>query len=425
MAFINNSIMKTLFQNIQIVNHDSISEAQDLLIEDGKIKRIGANLSLDSGRGQNDIKGGQDDFEVIDCGGKYLLPGIIDSHVHFRTPGHEYKEDWETGSRAALMGGVTTVLDMPNNMPPIFTVEALEAKRKLVAEKAMVNFGLYFGTNGANLEEILKVKNIPAVKVYMNLTTGNLKITDPEVLQAIFSVPQRYALHAEGVTFDLALKYLLPTKNEVYLCHASLKREVERVRSLKNQGDKRVFMEVCPHHLFMTAEDRVRHGAYCCMKPELATEEDRQALWQGISDGTIDTVATDHAPHTKEDKDQASPAFGVPGVEFSLALMLNEVSQANLQINDVVRLMSYNPAKIFGIQGKGEIKEGMDADLVLLDMEMKKKIQNEEVVSKCGWTPYDGKVTQGWPIMTIRNGEIMMRDRKIISSSLGAEVLFA
>ncbi|OGJ52148.1 hypothetical protein A2335_02445 [Candidatus Peregrinibacteria bacterium RIFOXYB2_FULL_32_7] len=416
--------MALLIKNIHIVSHEFVSDLQDILIDGGKILKIGKNLNFNN-------------VEIVNGEEKYLLPGIIDPHVHFRTPGQEYKEDFETGSRSALMGGVTTVLDMPNNVPPIFTNELLERKRKVVASKSLVNFGLYFGTNGENLEEIKKVKNVPGVKVYMNLTTGNLKITDEKVLQRIFEVKQRYALHAEGETFNLALKFLLPTNNEIYLCHASLKKEVEKVRELKKQGSKKVFMEVCPHYLFMTAKDREIQGAYCCMKPELAIEEDRQALWQGIFDGTIDTVGTDHAPHTKADKEKNPPAFGVPGVEFSLALMLNSANLAQggslgiganmnsrFQITDVVKLMSYNPARIFGIKNKGEIKVGFDADLVLVDLNLEKEIRNENVVSKCGWTPYHGKMCKGWPVMTIRGGEVMMRNGKIVGKSFGTEVSF-
>ncbi|OGJ45826.1 hypothetical protein A2272_06085 [Candidatus Peregrinibacteria bacterium RIFOXYA12_FULL_33_12] len=407
-----------LIKNVKIVSCEKISEEQDVLIEDGEVLKIG-KIPASAG-----MTGKKAEMTVINGNGEFLLPGIIDCHVHFRTPGQEYKEDFESGSKAALMGGVTTVLDMPNNVPPIFTNELLEKKRAIVSKMSLVDFGLYFGTNGENLDEIKKVKNVAGVKVYMNVTTGNLLITDPEVLQKLFKVKQRYALHAEGETFDLALKYLLESSNEFYLCHASLKREVDKVRDLKKNGNKKVFMEACPHHLFLNKEDREKHGGYCCVKPELASLEDQNALWEGLKDYTIDTIATDHAPHTKAEKESEKPAFGVPGVEFSLPLMLNEVSKGRLTLQDIVRLMSYNPAKIFGIKNKGEIKEGFDADLVLVDLNLEKEIKNGNVVSKCGWTPYAGRICKGWPVMTIRGGEVMMREGRIVGEGKGKEVEF-
>ncbi len=402
-----------LIKNVKIVSHESISDIQDVLIHNGKIVRI-----------EKTIKDKGKSLQIIDAKGKYLLPGIIDCHVHFRTPGQEYKEDFCTGSVAALIGGVTTVLDMPNNVPPVFTAELLEKKRAIISKMSLCNYGFYFGTDGVNLDEIKKIKNVAGVKVYMNVTTGNLKITDPEVLEKLFKVPARYALHAEGETFDLALKYLLPTENEIYLCHASLKHEVETVRKLKAKGNKRIFMEVCPHYLLMTKQDRIKHGSFCCMKPELADSTDQEELWKALKDETIDIIATDHAPHTREEKEQENPAFGVPGVEFSLPLMLNEINNKRLDLTDIVRLMSYNPARIFGIKNKAEIKVGHDADLVMIDLDLQKEILPNDIWSKCGWSPYIGKNVKGWPIMTIRSGEVMMKDGEIVRESLGKEVEF-
>jgi dihydroorotase len=392
---------------------DGTLQDVDLLLKDGIIEKI--------------IKRGEtipSEVESISVAGLAVFPGFIDSHVHFREPGLTYKEDFGTGSQAAVMGGVTTVLDMPNTKPPVFTLQDLETKRALARAKSIVNYGLYFGTDGNNADAITSAKNIPGVKVYMNITTGNLLLEDTDPLQAIFNLPQKFSLHAEGDTFKKALSMLVPTGNQIYLCHASLAYEVQMVRELKKTGYP-VYMEACPHHLFMTEKDRAEKGAYCCMKPELATQVDQDALWEGLLDGTIDTIATDHAPHTHADKDAENPAFGVPGVQEMVSLLFTAVHDGKISLQRLVTCIAENPAKIFGMQGKGHIKEGYDADLTVMDMQERSTLLSSKAKSRCQWSAYDQWKVIGVPKMTIVGGQIAMRDGEVFPEVRGKEVIFS
>jgi dihydroorotase len=249
---------------------------------------------------------------IIDGTNKILMPGLFDPHVHFRDPGFTYKEDFETGSKAAISAGVTTIFDMPNTNPPVFTTENLAKKREIVAPKAHCNYGLFFGAGPNNLEEIKAAKNIPGVKLYLNTTTGNLKMDNEEAWREIFNLGRKVVLHAEGDTFFRAVE-IWTEENfpcELHLAHASLKSEIDLIRELKNNPESRekISVEVCPHHLFMTHKEREKHGAICCMKPELATQKDLDAMWIGVEDGTIDFFATDHAPHTLAEKKESDRA---------------------------------------------------------------------------------------------------------------------
>jgi dihydroorotase len=392
---------------------------------------------------------------VIDGEGLHVLPGVIDAHVHFRDPGFPSKEDFASGCAAAAKGGVTTVFDMPNTNPPVFTVEDLELKRKIAQQKCLVNFGLWMGFNGENLDEIKAAEDIVGVKTYCNVTTGNHNLSDLSVVTQLDGVVPVLAFHAEGETFAEILDMDWSGKSTIYLCHGSLAAEVEMVREAKAKGMK-VVMEVCPHHLFLTEEDRERLGGYGYMKPPLATQADQDALWEGIADGTVDLISTDHAPHTMEEKEGDDVPFGVPGVENSLALMLNaaHASQTSsssgpsvslpfnplmgemmsrlrslysdfLSLEKIVELMSARPAEVFGMRSRGGVEEGMDADLVVVDMERVRLIRNEDQVSKCGWTPYGGMKLFGVPVVTVVGGEIAYDDGKFFENVKGKEVRFS
>lgn len=308
--------------------------------------------------------------------------GSIDPHVHFRTPGQEYKEDWATGSAAALAGGVTAVIDMPNNIPPIFTIKALKEKGQLVKKKAKIDYYFNFGTDGKNLEEIKKIKDeekVVGLKIYLNETTGNLKIDD-ENLEDIFKIcPKLLVFHAEEKKVDLVISLAKKYKRPIYICHISTKKDIDKIRAAKKEGVK-IFCEVTPHHLFLT-------GVSCKMKPSLKTREDQQALWQGINEGIIDTIASDHAPHLKGES-----AFGVPGIETKLPLLLDAHNSGKISMEKIVELTSINPAKIFGVKAKGD---------VVIDLDLEKKVDNKNLKTKCRWSPWHGKTLKGWPIKTI------------------------
>lgn len=423
--------------NITLKNCILKTQELDVHIEDGVISKIG--------------KGSEK--ETIDCTGLTLMPGLIDGHVHFREPGGEKKEDWLTGSRAAVKGGITTVLDMPNNNPPVIDEKSLGLKRER-AKKSVVNYGFHFGATAENLSLMKTLKGIAGVKIYFGSSTGDLLVDNPDDVERIFKeVNKLFLIHAEdeqfiqGKTHDFKdlndplihtdirapqaaikavggiLKLIEETKAHVHLCHVSTKGELDLIADAKTKG-LAVTCEVSPHHLFLNSDEYHQQGNWVKMNPPLRSEEDRLSLWKGIKNGTVDTIATDHAPHTKEEKHRAYwevPA-GVPGVETMLPLLLNEVNKGVIDLQRVTELVCENPAKIFKIKNKGRIEEGHDADLTLIDMQFEKEIMNEDLETKCGWTPFVGKNLIGWPVTTIVGGNIVYNSLEINEQFKGKEI---
>jgi len=395
--------MKLLITNGQAVRNAKL-ERCGIFCDRGKILEIG------------DLKGKKAD-KVIDASGKIILPGLIDCHVHAREPGQAHKEDFLTASQAAVAGGVTTFLAMPNTNPPILDCETLEEERNL-AVKCLVNYGFYM-CGADNVAEIRKAKNIAGVKIYLDITTGDMKVDDPKLLDKLFASYKRIAVHAEGSKVGESIARIKKTKNMLYLCHLSSKEEMEMMRKEK---DHRIFCEVAPHHLFLTEEDEKRLGPFGRMKPSLKSKQDVEALWKGIADGTVDTICTDHAPHTIEEKKSAAPPWGVPGLQTLLPLLLDAVNRRKLSLSKVAELCCENPAKIFKIQNKGKIEEGYDADLVMVDMNLQKEVRNRDMLSKCGWTPFDRKVLKGWPVITVVGGNVVYDGA--VHDNRGKEVTF-
>ncbi|MFC2174261.1 dihydroorotase family protein [archaeon] len=398
--------------------------AADVLCDKGTIKKVGKGLKGD---------------KAIDASGKIVLPGVIDPHVHFRVPGEEYKEDWKTGSRAAAKGGVTTVLDMPNNQPSITSPLLLDRKRDAVAGKSLVNYGFHFGATAHNLDEISDVTGVASVKVYMASSTGDLLVPDAGDLYNVFHAARvgghLVTVHAEDNelihTFTAEAKQaceadpIVHTKirrnvvaaegaslaaivskevgNRIHICHISTRQELDIIR----RAAGRITCEATTHHLFLEDTDMNRLKNYAKMNPPLRSHEDRMALWENRA--LISCWCTDHAGHTKEEKDRDywhAPS-GVPGVETLLPLHLDAVNQGLETLPEMVARMSTNPARIFRLKGRGEIREGFAADMVVVDMDAKQTITNENVVAKCGWTPYDGLQLQGVPTHTIVNGSVV------------------
>lgn len=378
--------------------------------------------------------------KVVDCTGKFLIPGVIDCHVHFREPGGEYKEDWESGSRAAVVGGVTTVLDMPNTNPPTVSLEALEAKRALVHGRSYVNYGFFFGVDGENIDEMANARNVPGYKIYMGSSTGSLLADKPETWEKAFRVAKSRNLpvvvHAEDeasikvgkrgcecalIAVGQAIELRKKIGNKLHIAHVSCDKELKKIQ--ENHCSE-LTCEVCPHHLYFSIND-MRDG-YLKMNPPLRGEDDLRALWEGLRSGLVNIVATDHAPHSLEEKAQEiskAPA-GVPGVEFVLPLMLNEVNQKMLSFERLIELLCRHPAEIFGIKNKGRLDIGYDADLVLLDMNLEKTITRDMVLSKCGWSSYEGYKLKGWPVMTVVGGEIACENREMVGGKIGRECVF-
>lgn len=375
-----------LLKNCKLLEDGKLVE-RHILLEDHKIAYISDEIITAD--------------EVIDIKGKIVIPGLIDCHVHFREPGLIHKEDFLSGSIAAAKGGITTILDMPNTLPPTITVQNLEEKRKL-AQKSIVNYGFHFGSTFNNLNEIRNAKNIASVKIFMNVSTGNLRIENLETVGDIMKEAKLCTIHAEGENLTKAIEIASKLNKRFYACHISSESEIKQIRKNK----KYVYCEITPHHLFLTEKDRERLGKLADVKPSLKTEKDQQALWKALQVGSVDVIATDHAPHLKEEKLNEERS-GLPGIETMLPLLLDAVNKNKLTLHQVIDLTSKNPAKIFKIKNKGILKEGYDADLTVIDMNLEKEVKADELFSKAKWSPFEGKVLKGWPITTFVNGNIV------------------
>lgn len=379
----------------------------------------------------------------IDCAGKVILPGAIDVHVHFRSPGFEYKEDWKSGSEAALSGGVTTVMDMPNTKPQTVTLNDFLEKKKLASENSLVNFDIYMAATGDNLSEIAKVKKLRGVKVYFGSSTGNMLFNDEKKLKELFVLAKKKgfvvvchaedeeeimkntekfngktepAIHSEIRTAEaerIAIKKLAELQsrigNKLHIAHVSSRKGLEEIRKAKKgRYGKHITCEVTPHHLFLDSLDYKKLGNLMKCNPSIKSASDREELWKGLKSGLIDIVATDHAPHSLEEKKKAywdSPS-GIPGVETSFPLLLNEANQKNISMGRVMEAMSEKPAEIFSWKRKGKIKKGFDADLVIVDMEKERKIRDSEMITKAKYSVFNGKTIKGFIEKTIIGGNI-------------------
>jgi dihydroorotase len=376
--------------------------------------------------------------ESIDARGLTLLPALIDPHVHFRTPGLEHKENWQTASRAAIHGGITTVFDMPNTLPPTITLERLQEKKACIDEQlkkagSPLHYGLYLGADKNHFDEISRCKElIVGIKVFMGSSTGDLLMDDASSLHAIFSLaashdlllavhaedevliqerkklfePKSPSMHSQIRNEDVALRATETAialariyKTRLYLLHIGTKKEVEAIRSAKNAGLS-IYAETTPHHLFLTTEDYKTLGTKVQMNPPIRSQEHVDALWQALHEGVIDTIGSDHAPHTLEEKARpyGEAPSGIPGVETSLPLLLDACNRGKLSLQILVRLMRENILKIFRLHP--------NQDYILVDMHKTRILEDKRLKTKCGWSPYAGRSLQGWPVFTILNGHI-------------------
>lgn len=330
------------------------------------------------------------------------LPGLIDPHVHLREPGATQKEDFETGTKAAIAGGYTAVLDMPNNPVATISPEALQEKINLAKGRIYADVGFHFGASSESIQFFDEISHkVFGLKVYMNQTTGDLFLEDDSTLEAVFSKWPKgkpVLVHAEGNTLQKAISLAKKFGNKLHVCHVSLKEEVELIRKAKREG-LNLSCEVTCHHLFLTDEDAKRLGPYGLMKPPLSSKEDQTALWQALVEGTIDMVASDHAPHTKEEKQGEKPSYGVPGLETTLPLLLTAANEGRLSIDRLIELTSTNPKKIF------DIPEQKDT-YVEVDMGESYEIENENLQTKCGWTPFAGMQATGKVKKVVLRGKV-------------------
>jgi dihydroorotase len=395
--------------------------------------------------------------EVVPGRGLCLLPGVIDDQVHFREPGLTHKEDFVAATRACAKGGVTTFLEMPNTIPTTTTVDRLHEKLALAATKCLVNYGFYIGATPTNLAELKRATRTPGIKIFIGSSTGELLVDDQAALEAIFAettLPicahcedestiranserlkgtadvadhSRIRDHAAAIiatrrAMDLAVRH----NHRFHVLHLSTGDEADFVAD----HHKLITAEVCPHHLFFNTEDYTRLGTLVQMNPSLKTADDNRRLWQALLDGRIQVVATDHAPHTLEEKRKAySPGHGgspsgLPAVENSLALMLNEVHRGRCTLEQVASWMCDAPARVWDLVGKGRLEAGYDADLVLVDLHKTATILNEEQETKSRWSPWHGVSLTGWPVRTWVRGQEVFREGQINANIRGREATF-
>src|SRR5262245_22103076 len=409
-----------------VVNQDGES-LRDLAIRDGKIAAIG-NLAQAKAA------------EVLDAQGLHVLPGVIDTQVHFREPGLEHKENLETGSRAAVMGGVTAVFEMPNTKPLTTSAEALADKVARARNRMFCDFAFYVGGTRENIADIPALEQLESaagIKVFMGSSTGDLLVDDEASLDRIIArISRRAAFHAEDEARLKARMHLRkpgdPRSHPVWRDEEAALIATQRLVKLAERHGRRVHVlhvstaeemaflaehkewasvEVTPHHLTLVApECYERLGTYAQMNPPVRDDRHRQALWAALANGVVDVLGSDHAPHTREEKDHAYPDShsGMTGVQTLVPIMLDHVNAGRLTLERFVDLTSAGPQRQFGIRGKGRIAVGCDVDLTIIDLKRREIIRNGWLESRCGWTPYDGVPVQGWPVGTIVRGRRAM-----------------
>ena len=366
---------------------------------------------------------------------KLILPGLIDPHVHLRDPGQTYKEDFYTGTCAALNGGFTTILDMPNNKIPITTAEKLEEKIKIARKKIVCDVGFHFGSLGDNLNEFQKV-NPPAggkvlgLKLYLNKTTGNFLI-DKTVLGKTFTSWNKSSIlpsirlfsqkpilvHAEDKMLDAVIRLVKKFGNKVHVCHISTIPDLKQIIKAKKEG-LRITCGVTPHHLFLTQSDGKRLGPYGAMKPPLQSQQNQDFLWKNLK--FIDVIESDHAPHTVEEKRGEVPPFGVPGLETTLPLLLTAADSKRLTIDDIIRLCHTNPANIFNIN---RFDDSNHRSTVEVDMSKEYTIENKNLFTKCKWTPFEGFKVKGGVLRVFLRGKKVFENGKILAKPGSGKIL--
>ena len=431
----------TIFRGGTVVNHDGIHRT-DIGVRGERITALG---DLSEGTAE----------AIIECNGLHILPGVIDTQVHFREPGLTHKEDLESGSRSAVLGGVTGVFEMPNTNPLTTTREAFESKIAAATNRMHCDFAFYVGGTHENVSELPLLEKLPGcagVKVFMGSSTGSLLVQDDDGVEAILNaITRRAAFHSEDEYMLEERKTLrVPgdpsshpvwrspevalncTKRLVALAHKTGKRihvlhisTGEEIAFLANHKDV-ASVEVTPHHLTLDDTAYARLGTYVQMNPPVRDKAHQDKIWAGVTNGVADILGSDHAPHTREEKEHPYPEShsGMTGVQTLVPTMLNHVNDGRLSLERFVDMTSHGPNRLFGIAGKGRIAVGYDADLTIVDLKRRETITNDWIASRAGWTPYDGVTVTGWPMGTIVRGQKVMWDGELMTPGIGQLMRF-
>lgn len=428
--------MSYLIKGATIVNENKTFKG-DVFIENEEIKEIASAINV------------ADNVKIINAEGKYLIPGFIDDQVHFREPGLTHKANIETESRAAAAGGITTFIEQPNTVPQATNQKLLEDKFQIASKSSYVNYSFMFGGTNDNLEELLKTdpKTVAGIKLFLGSSTGNMLVDDVEVLEKIFSstkmiislhcedeatIRKNTATYKEKFGDDIPIKYHPVIRSEeacyissskaielakktgarIHIFHVSTAKETHLFRNDIPLEEKQITAEVCVHHLWFNDKDYDEKGTFIKWNPAVKTEQDRLGLWEALLDDRIDVLATDHAPHTLEEKNNVytkAPSGG-PLVQHAVLAILEKVKEGVIPIEKAVEKMSHNPAKLFQIEKRGFIKEGYFADLVLIDPKQSQTVTKENVLYKCGWSPFEGTTFSSTITHTFVNGNLIYNE---------------
>ena len=439
----------TLIRNASVVN-EGTTEIKDVLIENGIISKIGVSIAYDG-------------HTIIDGTGKYLVPGMIDDQVHFREPGLTHKADIESESRAAVAGGITSFMEMPNTNPQSLTQELLEQKFARAAQVSAANFSFFMGASNDNLEEVLKTdpRTVAAVKIFMGSSTGNMLVDNREVLEQIFSTSKMLiavhcedeetilentenfrALYGEDVPIQmhplirsdeacyksssLAIELAKKHGTRLHAFHLSTEMEMDLFDNSLPLKDKMITAEACVHHLWFDDRDYAEKGTFIKWNPAVKTKEDKQAVLQAVLDDRIDVIATDHAPHTLLEKQNTyfNAPSGGPLVQHALVALLELHHQGKISLQKIVEKTSHAPAILFRVEKRGFIREGYWADLVLLDLQDPWTVDKSNVLYKCGWSPFEGQEFQSKVSRTWVNGNLVYDQGKLNNDTRGSRLLF-
>jgi len=439
-----------LLKGGRIVNEGKIVE-QDLLIKNGRIEKIANDITVDGAH------------ETVELNGKYILPGCIDDQVHFREPGLTHKATIQTESRAAVAGGITSFMEMPNTVPNALTQELLQDKYDIAGRSSIANFSFFMGASNENVEEVLKTndKDVCGIKVFMGSSTGNMLVDNETTLDNLFSkVPMLIATHCEDeatirkntalarekygedvpmsehskirseeacyLSSSMAVRLAKKHGTRLHILHISTAKEISLFDNSIPLEQKKITAEACIHHMWFSDEQYDDKGTFIKWNPAVKTAKDRDAIFQAVLDNKIDVIATDHAPHTLEEKSNSyfNAPSGGPLVQHALLAMMEKVAQGKISIERVVEKMAHAPAQLFKIQNRGFIREGYFADLVVVDDNSNYKVTKSNLLYKCGWSPFEGYDFGSTIDRTYVNGECVYKNGLVIDGTLGSRLLF-